>query len=511
MTWIRFAAFSVCCFSVAHGLAYGQTLAELLDGEDRSAGDREAAAQAQAPARTPIPDAKALQEARTQIRNVFMADARAAPTPDAKAALANQLVSVVPEERDPAMRYALLQACIELAIDGGTIDVATNAIGQMAAEFEVDGEELKQAAYIRMTEAAPGDAQGPIIDALLNAAEQAAGRSKFDEAESLIKHAITASRRAKDRKRQANAVEGLNQVKTKRKAAERLQPFFERLKEDPADQAASLAIGKQWCFADGRWDEGLPYLARAGDPMLSGAARAELQAKGDLNAKFAAAELWEKVFAAASKADKQIIGQHIVNLYMAALPGLTGLARVRAEKAIEEIQSAMPKSALEEAWLVVFRSNNASIWDTDTREGINRFAVKLSDVPDNIRFLRMRSSDGDSVIIPISKASLAHYICGKNYIWTGYKQVIYGATVLGIGDRTQNVMGKPGVPVAIRTGEWCTGYGFGPDSTAKNAPTPAWANKRAPGLIIEISVTSRPLTPEEQRLLLDMGEIEPAK
>lgn len=485
--------------------AFAQGLADLVDQESSQVVTPHADVQAPKAKRHPPPSAEAQREAARRVRDVFMPDARGAVTTEAKKSLASQLLRVVDEERDVATRFYLLQAAANLAAEAGGRDVAIRALTRMATEFEVDQQQLTLDAYERMAEQAPPESLGPVIDCVMGAAREALDHDRFDKAEALAKQAIVGSRRAKDRDRQGTAVQILTDIRAERKSLERLQPFLDRLEEDPTDQAAAWEVGSQWCFRDGRWQQGLPYLARSSDPGIAAAAKAELQAGNNASAQVVAAQQWQKVMTEMAKGERTAVGQHAVELFMAALPALSGLAKVKVDKSIEEIQATLPKSALEAGWRVIFRADDARLWNTNTQEGPSRFALPLAEAPNTVAFLRMKHSSGSYVIIPMTKTLLGQNVRGTNYVWTGTKQIIYGATLLGIGDRAANIMGQQGVPVAVRTGEWLTGYGFGPLGS-NSVPTPAWENKPAPGTTIEIAVGSRQLLPEERRFLLDMGE-----
>ena len=53
----------------------------------------------------------------------------------------------------------------------------------------------------------------------------------------------------------------------------------ERLKTDPDDAGACLAVGRWYCFCQGDWDEGLKLMAKGSDAALKSLAAAELASK----------------------------------------------------------------------------------------------------------------------------------------------------------------------------------------------------------------------------------------
>ena len=53
----------------------------------------------------------------------------------------------------------------------------------------------------------------------------------------------------------------------------------EKLKTNPDDPQANLALGRYRCFAKGDWEAGLPLLAKSGDAALASLAKKALEAR----------------------------------------------------------------------------------------------------------------------------------------------------------------------------------------------------------------------------------------
>ena len=63
-------------------------------------------------------------------------------------------------------------------------------------------------------------------------------------------------------------------------------------------------------------------------------------------------------------------------------------------------------------WLVLFRSHDPAIWDTDVSQGDHHLARALAVVPEDIRYLRIRK-DSEFRIIEMNKLGVQNlYVMG---------------------------------------------------------------------------------------------------
>jgi hypothetical protein len=488
---------------------FSQGLADLLEGEQTDAGPQEPADGSPNRSRLPIPSGEVLRNAQATVEQVFGPDSRRARTVAMQRDLAARILATAREEKKAAARYALLEAARQLALKAGSLELAVEADRYVAEGFAINRDSQRLDTLSALCERAPSDSLEPVVLSMVEAIRGLmASTDGLDRAEKLTKETLLAARRSKSRDLQETVTDVLAEIRGKRKTLDKLAPYFLRLEADPNDHEAALKIGKFYCFEDGRWPEGLPLLARAGSNPLAKAARAELIANESNGGGLVAANSWQKAYESALPAEKEAIGKHAIALYTSALSTLSGLEKTKVENAIDDIHAAMPRSALEVDWFVIFRSADPKIWNTATNQGRSRFAVPLDAVPEGIRFLRMVHESGDVVFIPMTRDKLANVVLGTNLVWSGAGQNVSGATVFGIGRRDANIIGKGGVAVFVRKNNWLSGYGFGLAGPGKNPAV--WAGKPCPGTSIEIAVTNRLLTREEQRKLLDFGDLVPA-
>src|SRR6185312_7269094 len=113
---------------------------------------------------------------------------------------------------------------------------------------------------------------------------------------------------------------------------------------------------------------------------------------------------------------------------------LVGLEKARVEKKLAELRKAEPGIArLNNAWTVIFRSSDPTIWNTATNKGRDRFAVPLSRSRPGIKYLRLTEpSKNRSVIIEMTAQRLDEISDRNGYGWNGTSKRGLKANHLGI-------------------------------------------------------------------------------
>ena len=163
-------------------------------------------------------------------------------------------------------------------------------------------------------------------------------------------------------------------------------------------------------------------------------------------------------------------------------------------------------------WQVIFRAADPKLWDTDS-DSESGFARKLSSLPKDTKFLKMRNGKS-SVIIPMTFDQLPKYVdLGGGVKWNGtayfdsktLRGKKYESVCLGIGSKEMSR--KHGVKGGIVTvdrrdrnkrPEGLGGWGFGRSTNYYASQQSFWAGEPREG-DFEISVTSRELSPEESQ------------
>jgi formylglycine-generating enzyme required for sulfatase activity len=236
-----------------------------------------------------------------------------------KARLLKQLVSV---PGGATQVSAVITACVKFAEEtaaGGAPDEALDVLGA-AKKTLADSTKRAQNAN-RVARAALARAR--------SSADKAAQEKKADEAQAeleAIKSAQTAL---------ADCAKGLQQVRHEHEVILAAQ---EKLKTDPDDADACLAVGRWYCFYEGDWDEGLKLLAKGSDDALKSLAAEELASKpAKAEDKVARGDAWWDLGEKATGKTKAAMRRRAGQWYQEALPELaSGLGKSRVEKRLAQ-------------------------------------------------------------------------------------------------------------------------------------------------------------------------------
>jgi hypothetical protein len=159
-------------------------------------------------------------------------------------------------------------------------------------------------------------------------------------------------------------------------------------------------------------------------------------------------------------------------------------------------------------WTVLFRSDDPSLWDTDTRRG-NDLAVPLRQAPAAFRYLRLRRLDtSEALILPLSPAQLGTIptpIPERGFWWNGANKLEYGGRHLGIvqGPRLPWLSHEGTIAIELDGWDAFAGSGFGHKHHGQVlVQYYAWRGQEVPRTVFEVAVSDGPLTDDERRSLL---------
>ena len=160
-----------------------------------------------------------------------------------------------------------------------------------------------------------------------------------------------------------------------------------------------------------------------------------------------------------------------------------------------------------DGWMVVFRSADPSIWNSNVNRGKDDFAISLSVVPDDIRYLRMRAAgQRPEAILPMEKTKLAIRSDNGRFGWNGTACRAWGGRHLGIyslGFARRCARGDVSVKPAVarELNADAKGFGFG-HLIFVNTQGYTWNGVVMPTTVFEIAVKSAALTRKERNELL---------
>jgi len=297
--------------------------------------------------RHPVPSAPDQKKAEATVRDIFKAD-YASRDPKARAAFGKKLLQTGLETKDDlAARYVLFREAAAIAARAGDIDTCTRAIAETAASFDID-ELVTRGKTLAAAGSAARDpnALKAVIDAFLTLADDAVAIDNYDVAERGARAAERYARKARNAAFVADARAKLKDITTLRAAHEKVAKAREVLATNPENPAANQTVGEFLCFTKGDWDAGLPHLARGSDETLKALAARELASPKDADGQVALADQWrEAADKESNEHRKSSLLARAAHWYETALPNLTGLARAKLEKQLEDVREAVAGTA----------------------------------------------------------------------------------------------------------------------------------------------------------------------
>jgi len=289
-------------------------------------------------ARQPVPAAAEQAKSRKLMSEAF-AKELADSSPAARRALARKLLEEAAKlSNAPSDQFVVLGGAIQSALEAADLPLALEAADQMSDTFDLDGLAVKASVALKLLPKSYA----------ANAANVPAGLGLLDPLESA--EDFTAASRLVTILEQVPAVDPsvrvalpkhAREIEELRTARERLTPSLEKLRSFPDDPAANLAVGRYTALLRGDWEHGLPLLAKGSDPKLAALAKAALADPADADARTKLAEEWWDLAQAASGRAKSSLLAEAMEDYRLALPGLSGLGRVLAEKRVAEAEAVV--------------------------------------------------------------------------------------------------------------------------------------------------------------------------
>jgi hypothetical protein len=450
----------------------------------------------------PVPAAGELETAMAAVKAIYADKAEKARTPADRAALSREIFGNRESTANLAERYAVETTALNLATKSDDPLLLMSICDDMADTFRVDRVTLF-AGRVGQTTGPLNPASWPKLSEKMNAmVATCLDANRVDEANDLVVAIASLAKRARDPKGATAAAALRKSIADRKKAQERLEELSAAANKLDAEPKDLLEFGRLLCFSRNNWAEGVRYLARAEDPALSPAAALEMKAT-TAEHKLAVADAWAKCVEKVAPADRPAIRDHAAAFYTEIIPALNGLAKVKAEKSLEDVLRTATGGGKNPAeWMVLFRSSKPDGWNTDATDDPKNYAIPLAKAPPLVKYIRLRLGNGATVIMRADRDSLGSEVAGDNYGWNGTNLVFSGAHQLGIADRRKNVDKQTGAVAVSRKDGYFSGWGFGHRIHHGGEAELCWNGQWMPRELLEIAVVGRDLTPEEQRFLL---------
>ncbi len=296
--------------------------------------------------KAPVPDSVTYDAILEKLREVYEPTFRAARRRSDRMALARSMYSKAEElANDPETRFVMFRVVASIAAEAGDIQLMTKALERLNELYDGDLFSLWVEA-LRVIAKADVDTAEPMIDAALNAAEEAAARDDFELARELHSMATACARESSSQPHAARIVRVRRDIETARRRYQQLLHSLEKLEHHENDPEANATIGKYYCFAKRQWERGLPFLLKASDLRLVEAARAE-QAGPVLPEELVDAgdRWWE--YAASNRSDERDALLRAGYWYLRALSqSRSGLPAIKAEVRVKQLEQTLGVDAI---------------------------------------------------------------------------------------------------------------------------------------------------------------------
>lgn len=394
----------------------------LRSAEDAPPAKPEAGAADKADKRFPVPPAAALADPEKQVKDLFQEDYRKRD-PASRAEFAGRLLKLAQEsKKDALMYYVLLREARDVALAAGDPDAACAAVDLLAAAFVVDAAGLKVSALSTAARAAATpEAAEKLLDKGLSLLDLLAGDADFDAALKLVTPLEDLARRANNVESARTVQARARDLRAQQAEWAKVKPLADRLKANPDDPEAALAVARHYVVAKGDWGTALPLFSKCAVPALKEAAARDLAQPAEAAACADLGDLWWSLAEKESGPFKAAAQSRAATWYSQALEGLSGLRRLQAEKRVLATAGALGASGegLKAAGLV-FWVNLAADPAPTSREQLSNTPGKtvgpVSVVTDSgTKALKLA---GDSYVsYPATDAVKAARAAGSAFVW----------------------------------------------------------------------------------------------
>ena len=297
----------------------------------------------------PLPSNSDVQEAVKLVKDVYGADYESAKTDTQKQVLAKKLLTQAASTQILAERYAMLRVARDIAVLISDGDTAFEIIEKMDETFRVNAIEMKAVTLRALsTKAKLPSHHRFVIEQILRLSSSRVGVEQFVTIHELSELAVSEARKLRDTTLLKRSLAHKKQIGRLVELHEQTKLAEKTLETEPADPDANLKAGRFHCFVMGNWNTGLPMLVQSGDVRLATLAAKELNHPVDAMSQAKLGDGWWSLAAEQEEAERAQVERRAIQWYRTAIPGLTGLAKVKVEKRLASLVQA-PRDPLRES------------------------------------------------------------------------------------------------------------------------------------------------------------------
>jgi len=249
----------------------------------------------------PVPDDEALEKASQRLHEKYKRDYAVLRTSEDRLAMAAKLLQPGRENRkEPADWFALLSEARDLSVAAERPRLAVAAIEEIDRHFIIDHLDMATTALSSIEQQIPverslrNDAKvKSLVSVAMGRIKPALKDDNFPAALKFVSLCEEALARTKADKKAIAAVAAKKaEILGLLNEFQAIAAARRRLKETPDDPSANLTVGFHVACECGKWDEGLPLLAKGSNPELQRIAKLELERPAESKNQLNIADLW---------------------------------------------------------------------------------------------------------------------------------------------------------------------------------------------------------------------------
>ena len=282
------------------------------------------------------PDAAAVKKAAGEVDEVYSDQLAKAHDAESKAAIAKSILKSGVDETDPVAKFALLNKSIDVAVQAGDMDTAVAALDVIESIWNINSLKLRTTTFTELSRHLRNPASRTALSRrLLSEAGNAISSRQYDAARELNDVAVATARRGDDPTLTDQLAGQAREIARLIGARSRIDAAITTLKTTPDDPVANFAVGRFECFDEADWKTGLPKLALGTDARIKVLAEKEQTGLPTTADRVLVADGWWDLSKKEEEPHRSRIQAHAAELYRNAIPGMSGLAKLRAQQRVD--------------------------------------------------------------------------------------------------------------------------------------------------------------------------------
>lgn len=312
--------------------------------------DAESPLKAVSTVKLPVPTESELVMSRALLKEIYQKESTEAKTAEEKRKFAAKLLSDAEKlGEDVAGCYELLRIARDLSASVGDLTAALQAQTRLEEKFAVDVPPLRLKLLKDVQKSNRANATAPQI---YTHAEKlvylALELDNFEVAEDASAMLIASAKKEGNAEHAEDAGKLQKTVVSARKAFDGVPQALKTLESNPDDAKANEKVGAYYCLVKSDWVRGIPLLTKGADLKLRFIVRMDLQPEKTAQEKFDLADQYWDLAEEYKDPQKRGLELRAACWYQKAARDLPpGIAKIKAQKRVEEIVDRFGKEAVE--------------------------------------------------------------------------------------------------------------------------------------------------------------------